>query len=1114
VQCPKCETENLADSTFCVECGARLEPVCVACGAENPAGAKFCRRCGTQLDAEAPKPEAYTPEHLANKILSAKASTVGERKQVTVMFADVTGSMDLQEQLDPEEWRDVMDRFFHLMCDGVHRFEGTVNKFTGDGMMALFGAPIAHEDHAQRACYAALAISDKLGEYALDLRRERGLNFHVRMGVNSGEVVFGSIGDDLTMDLTALGHTVGLAARMEGLAEPGAVYLTEHTASLAEGFFDVQDLGPFSVKGVSQPVKVFALKGVGSIRTRFDLSRARGFSRFVGRTAEEEAIEGALERAMNGDGRIIGVVGEAGVGKSRLCHEFAERCSAKGISVRRASGVAHGKSIPYLPVLELLRDYFNIVETESAQQSREKIAGKLFLLDRTLEDALPLLFEFLGIPDPDRPPPRMSPEARQRQLFAITRDIVHARSKKDVVVLILEDLHWIDAGSQVFLDALVASLPGTTTLVLANFRPEYRAQWMDAPYYQGLSLEPLGVDETDELIRVLLGEDPSLDALAKTISERTAGNPFFIEEVVRTLAESGALEGTKGHHRLVHPVEDVAIPASVEAVLAARIDRLDENEKAMLQTASVIGREFSESVLAKVVDVEAGRLADVLQGLVASEFLYEAALYPEAEYAFKHPLTQEVAYHSQLGDRRVRVHTAVAHAIIDLYPEKLEERAALLAHHFESAGQALEAAQWRMAAAGWVGRSDHAEALEHLRRARTSLESLPPGPVPDGMLLAVFAQILYHGWRSGIDEQEAKDVYERGRVLAENSSDPSWIGLIVGTYAGVRGVTGAITEALELSRKAWEVLGDSPAVAGPRLVLQVNFMYFQFVAGRWREALAVFEDVLAQPPDDPTLGIDLIGFSPYIWLYGMKGFVDAYSGNLNGARERIQRSIDLAKEHGDLEVEGWMHGAMTGVGTIMGDGSVVGSHAERSIEIAEQIGSEFSRALAYQNLGQAMLHRGETKAAIEALETSLDISRRHKTLVEQTPYALALLSMAYLAEGDARALPTAEEAVAEADRMGTGGTRPRARIALALANLRLGGPEGTATASKLLDEAEAESTEMGGRGWLPDIQLARAEIAEAAGDEDAKQAALREALRLYEEMGAGTAAAKLAKQLS
>jgi len=545
VRCPKCGTENLGDSAFCVECGAKLAPLCATCGTENPAGAKFCRRCGERLGEATPGPETYTPEHIADKILSAKASTEGERKQVTVLFADVTGSMDLQEQVDSEAWRNIMNRFFHLMCEGVHRFEGTVNKFTGDGIMALFGAPIAHEDHAQRACYAALAISDKLGEYALELRRERGLNFHVRMGVNSGEVVFGAIGDDLRMDLTALGHTVGLAARMEALAEPGTVYLTEHTASLIEGYFDVADLGRFSVKGVRDPIGVFALRGVGAIRTRFELSRARGFSTFVGRAAEQAVMEAALEQAMNGDGVVVGIVAEAGVGKSRLCHEFAERVAAKGISVRRAAGVAHGRSIPYLPVLELMRDFFNVADTDSPQQTREKVAGKLLLLDRTLEDALPLLFEFLGVPDPDRPAPRMSPEARQRQLFGIIRHIVQARSRKDMVVLILEDLHWIDSGTQVFLDALVETLPGTHALVLANFRPEYHAAWMQAPQYRGVSLQPLTVEDTGEMLRELLGGDASLADLASKIAERTAGNPFFIEEVVRTLAEQGALVGDR-----------------------------------------------------------------------------------------------------------------------------------------------------------------------------------------------------------------------------------------------------------------------------------------------------------------------------------------------------------------------------------------------------------------------------------------------------------------------------------------------------------------------------------------------------------------------------------------
>jgi class 3 adenylate cyclase/tetratricopeptide (TPR) repeat protein len=1110
VRCPKCETENLADSTFCIECGAKLEAVCASCGTESPPGAKFCRRCGERLGEVTREPGTYTPEHIADKILSSKASTEGERKQVTVLFADVTGSMDLQEQVDPEAWRDIMNRFFHLMCEGIHRFEGTVNKFTGDGIMALFGAPIAHEDHAQRACYAALAISGKLNEYAHELRREQGLSFHVRMGINSGEVVFGAIGDDLRMDFTALGHTVGLAARMESLAEPGSVYLTEHTASLAEGYFDLADLGPFTVKGVRDPVGVYALRGLGTIRTRFELSRARGFSRFVGRTAEQEVLESALDRAMNGEGAVVAIVAEAGVGKSRLCYEFAERCSAKGISVRRASGVAHGRSIPYLPVLELMRDFFNITDTDTAQQTREKVAGKLLLLDRTLEDALPLLFEFLGVPDSQRPPPRMSPEARQRQLFGIIRHIVQARSRKDMVVLILEDLHWIDSGTQVFLDALVETLPGTHALVVANFRPEYHATWMQAPHYRGVALKPLGAEDTDEMLHELVGDDPSLADLAAKIADRTAGNPFFIEEVVRTLVESGSLEGQKGRYRIAHAVDAVAIPATVEAVLAARIDRLDEDQKDILQTASVIGREFPESVLAKLLDADETRLAKVLQDLVESEFLYEAALYPEAEFAFRHPLTQEVAYRSQLGERRTKVHAAVAHAILALYPEKLDERAALLAHHFEAGGQALEAAQWRMAAAAWVGRSDHAEAREHLRRARASLETLPPGPVSEGMLLAVLAQLLYHGWRIGMDREEASEVYTRARALAEANGDSVTAVIVTATYAAVLAISGAIPDAIAYSREAWSIFREFGGADSPlRFVLMVNLVYFQFVAGEWAEALALLNEVLADPPDDPTIGIDITGFSPYIWLHGMSGYIGAFSGAVPSALEKIEGALEMARAHGDAELEGWMHGAVSGVASVSGDASVLGTHGASAIEIAERIGSQFSRALAYENVGQALFVRGEWAAAAETVESALDTARRHHVAVEQTPFMLALLAEAYLELGDERASARAEEAAAEAKRLGAMAAMPRSIIAMARCRGRSGDPADIQQAMRMVDEAQGIAERMGAAGWIPDHYLARAEIAANAGDDEARREALREAARRFASIGAHANAAKV-----
>jgi class 3 adenylate cyclase len=405
MRCSSCGSENREGRKFCAGCGAALTLACVACGASNQPGERFCGECGKPLLGAArpsppPDPRSYTPQHLAEKILTSRSALEGERKQVTVLFADVKGSMDLAEQVDLEEWHKIMDRFFAILSEGIHRFEGTINQFTGDGIMALFGAPIAHEDHARRACYGALYLRDELRRYADDLRRKSSVNFSVRMGMNSGEVVVGKIGDDLRMDYTAQGHTVGLAARMEQLAEAGRVYLTEETARLVSGFFRLRDLGPFDLKGVSAALRVYELEGVSALRTSIEVSRSRGFSRFVGRADEMAALEAALGRAVEGSGQVVGVVAHPGFGKSRLCFEFAERCRARGITVYEAHGVSHGKLIPFLPIVELFRAFFRISDQDGSEAAREKIAGRMLLLDEGLKDALPLVFDFLDVPVP------------------------------------------------------------------------------------------------------------------------------------------------------------------------------------------------------------------------------------------------------------------------------------------------------------------------------------------------------------------------------------------------------------------------------------------------------------------------------------------------------------------------------------------------------------------------------------------------------------------------------------------------------------------------------------------------------------------------------------------
>src|SRR5215472_7783733 len=524
MRCSKCGADNREGRKFCALCGSPLAAKCPSCGASNEPGERFCGECGAALGApaaagakisESPSgaPASYTPKHLAEKILTSRSALEGERKQVTVLFADVKGSMELAADQDPEEWHALLDRFFKILTDGVHRFEGTVNQYTGDGIMALFGAPIGHEDHAQRACYAALYLRDELRRYADELRIQRGLSFTTRIGINSGEVVVGKIGDDLRMDYTAQGHSVGLAMRMEQIAEAGSIYLAEATAKLVDGFFRLRMLGQHQLKGAHKPVGVFEIESVGAVLTRLQAAERRGFSRFVGRESEMRALDEALESALEGRGRVVGVVGDAGVGKSRLCREFVVKTRTRGISVIEVHCPAHGKNVPYIPVLELFRAYFGITERDSAAEARQKIGGRLLMLDESFRAALPLVFEFLAVPDPKNPAPRIHPQVKQGQIYAFLRGLVRARSKSEPLVVLVDDLHWIDSASDAFLAEFVEALEGTRTLYLGNFRPEYKAAWMRKSSYQQIALNPLSPNEIDALVGDLIGTDPSTDGL-------------------------------------------------------------------------------------------------------------------------------------------------------------------------------------------------------------------------------------------------------------------------------------------------------------------------------------------------------------------------------------------------------------------------------------------------------------------------------------------------------------------------------------------------------------------------------------------------------------------------
>jgi class 3 adenylate cyclase len=624
-------------------------------------------------------PDSYTPTHLAEKILTSRSALEGERKQVTVLFADLKGSMELLADRDPEEARKILDPVLERMMEAVHRYEGTVNQVMGDGIMALFGAPLAHEDHAVRACYAALRMQESVAQYAESVFRSHGVPLQIRVGLNSGEVVVRAIGSDLHMDYTAVGQTTHLAARMEQMATPGTILLAPATLQLVEGYVQVAARGPVAVKGLTDPVEIYALTGASASRTRLHAAAARGLTRFVGRDAEIEQIRRALALAQDGHGQLVALVGEPGVGKSRLVYELTHSHRVQEWLILEASSVSYGKATSYLPVIDLLKAYFKVHDRETHREIREKVTGKLLTLDRTLEPMLPAFLALLDVPVEDAHWQALDPAQRRQRTLDAVKHLLLRESQGQPVLVVFEDLHWIDAETQALLDGLVESLPTARLLLLVNYRPEYQHDWGRKTYYSQLRLDALPPESAGELLSALLGDDPGLEPLKRLLVRR--GNPFFIEESIRTLVETGALAGERGAYRLTRPIQTVEVPATVQVILAARIDRLPAEDKQLLQTASVIGKDVPVVLLHAVSEAGEDSVQRGLAHLQAAEFLYETRLFPDPEYTFKHALTHEVTYGSLLQERRRALHGRMVEAIEARYGDRLSEHADRLAHH-------------------------------------------------------------------------------------------------------------------------------------------------------------------------------------------------------------------------------------------------------------------------------------------------------------------------------------------------------------------------------------------------------------------------------------------------
>jgi class 3 adenylate cyclase/tetratricopeptide (TPR) repeat protein len=792
----------------------------------------------------AQEPLAYTPAYLAEKILTSRSALEGERKQVTVLFADLKGSMELLADRDPEEARQLLDPVLERMMAAVHRYEGTVNQVMGDGIMALFGAPIAHEDHAMRACYAALAMHAAIRTYAEAARRAHGITVQMRVGLNSGEVVVRAIGNDLHMDYSAVGQTTHLAARMEQLATPGGILLTADTLRLVEGLVQVKALGPIPVKGLPEPVEVFELVGASALRGRFQARVGGGLTRFVGREPELAALVQALERAGAGHGQVVAVVGEAGVGKSRLVYECVHAHRLQSWRVLESASVSYGKATPYFPVIDLLRRYTRVEERDDVRTIRAKVTGQVLTLDETLQETIPALLSLLdALPEDSSFRTLDPPQRRQRTLDACKRVLLR-ESQVQPLLLVFEDLHWIDSETQALLDSLVESLPTAHVLLLLNYRPEYQHGWGSKTYYTQLRLDPLPPASAEALLQVLLGHDPGLAPLQRLLIARTEGNPFFLEESVRTLVETGVLVGAPGAYRLAQALPTIQVPATVQAVLAARIDRLPPEEKRLLQTAAVIGTEVPLPLLQAIAELPEAVLHGGLAHLQAAEFLYETRLFPDRAYTFKHALTHEVAYSSLLQARRRVLHVRIVEALEALAEDRLVEQVERLAHH-ALRGEVWEKAlaYFRQAGEKALARSAHREAVGYYEQALSVLPHLPEQrhtrEQAIDLRLALRSALLPSG-----DLGRILAYLREAEALAEAINDPRRLGqvsLFLSNYFLLRG---AYDQAIAAAQRALAL-----ATASGEVVLRALANRFLGAAyyhqGNFRRAIDCSEQTVA-----------------------------------------------------------------------------------------------------------------------------------------------------------------------------------------------------------------------------------------------------------------------------
>jgi predicted ATPase/class 3 adenylate cyclase len=1078
-----------------------LELKCLKCGVLNRPGSRFCNACGSPVTGRGREQTSnHRPEIAFGAAVDSQSAPEGERKIITALFVDIIGSTSLEQDLDPEEARAIIDPALKLMIDAARRYDGYVVQSTGDGIFALFGAPIAHEDHAQRSLYTALRLQEEIRRYSDRLRSDGRPPIQIRAGANTGEVVVRSIqtGDTQT-EYTPIGHTVNLASRLQQLAIGGSTIISDGTRKLVEGYFALLPRGPTRIRGISESLNVFEVTGLGPLRTRLERSAGRGLSKFVGRDNEKKEFRRAAEKVKAGIGQILAVEAEPGVGKSRLCFEFKSEANSDW-NVAEGTSVSHGKSSALLPIVDLLFSYLGTGREENASLRRQKLAMKVDALDQDLQVDFPYLCALLEIDEDREKLAAMDPQLRRTRTHDAVVRLLLSESKRRPFMLIVEDLHWLDDESQALLDLLVASIDSTRILLLVNYRPEYLLRWSDKSNCRRVRLEPLGYSNASEMLEEMLGTSEELAPLRQLLIESTGGTPFFIEESVQALFDEGTITRINGSVELVKPLHSLRIPPTVQAILAARIDRLHNDEKNLLQTLAVLGREFVLS-LARVV---AGRSEDELERLITNlqlgEFVYEQPSVSDVEYIFKHALTQEVAYNSMLVERRKQLHESVGQAIELLYPNSLEDHVAELAHHFSKSDNRAKAIEYlRRAGVQSLARGALAQATQDLENAARLLRDVPPGPSRDQSELQVLnalgtAYIAARGYAA----PEVGPTFQRAREICATIGEPQQqFAMVFGNFAW-RIVRGEMDRSRSLANEAIslaETSADSGMWMEALMLLGVTLYYRGDFAGaraQHEQALAQYDDRDRNRLWAARVGEDA-GVTHRCYLALSLWHLGYPEQALKANREarELARSIEhpfslaYAQHH-----TSWLYQLMRmPAETLLFSDEQAHTSAEQGFPLFR------ATAAIYNAAGQLL--EGKVEKAVIGLESGIDAYRLTGAGLA-LPYYLGLLGDALAQRGHSRdAMSVLDDALAIA---GTGNDRcHEAELYRLKGELARKGGDRPEIAEEHLLRAIDTAKRQGSKAWELRAAMSLAQLYQASGRRHAANEVLRPAYECFPE---------------